>query len=249
MGRLDLALENIDEAASIATQAELTYEVARTRIGRAEVHLVAGDLERAGRLLSESRVAQQASASADLRLAYRSAVADYRLAMGDRQAALATFQAAELEASRAGFAVVRAYFLGMIGVLTAHPDKLLEAMDLLEDTGDRRLSARLLFYGGTVGGDAEVLGFAVEEARASGDRFLMLEVLHAVGGALAHAEARRLIEALRERMPPYLQGHFLQRPVVRWALSTEVASALLPLPPVPRYEGDFRPDFEILEET
>ena len=39
-----------------------------------------------------------------------------------RLAALATFQAAEAEADRTGFAVLGAYYLGMIGVLTADPD-------------------------------------------------------------------------------------------------------------------------------
>ncbi|MEL6346237.1 MAG: serine/threonine-protein kinase [Myxococcota bacterium] len=248
-GEIDLAIEAINEAEKVAQGAELPYEYARARIGRANIMLSIGDLNQAGALLAENRVALQPSSSADLKLAYREAVANYRLAMGDRQAALATFQAAELDASRAGLAIVGAYFLGMVGVLTADPEALLEAMDLLEDTGDRRLSATLLYYGGTVGGDAEVLEFAVDEARASGDRFLLLDVLHAVGGTAAQHEARALVQELEARMPPSLVDKFQQHPAVRWANYTEPPPEPEPsLPPISTIDGDFSPDFELLED-
>ena len=108
----------------------------------------------------------------------------------------------------------------MIGVLTADPDALLEAMDLLEDTGDRRLGATLLYYGGTVGGDAEVLEFAVEEARASGDLFLLLEVLHATGGRRAQHEARRIVTTIEATLPDSFRIFFQQHLLLEKSLSS-----------------------------
>lgn len=250
LGRIDLAVEAVSEAEQTARAAELPYAITRARIARAELHLAVHDLDAAGRLLADSRIALHPDARADLRLAYRSAVATYRLAQGDRQAALATFQAASQDAERAGFAVVGAFFQGMIGVLTANPGELLIAMDLLEDTGDRRLSAMLLYFGGTVGGDAEVLEFAVEEARASGDRFLLLDVLHAVGGPRAQADATQIVEDIDDHIPQRLRDRFRQHPAVRWATATEMPSDPEPpgLPPVSIYDREFIPDFELLDD-
>jgi tetratricopeptide (TPR) repeat protein len=251
LGRIDLAIEAISEAEQAARVAEQPYLFARARIARADVHLSVYDLEAAGRLLGDSRLALRTDARADLRLAYRSSVAAYRLAQGDRQAALATFQASAQDAERAGFAVVGAFFQGMIGVLTANPGELLIAMDLLEDTGDRRLSATLLYFGGTVGGDAEVLEFAVEEARASGDRFLLLDVLHAVSGPRAQTDARHLVEEISAHLPTRLRARFHSHPAVRWALSTELTAAPggPALPPISNYDRKFIPDFELLEDS
>ncbi len=246
MGRIDLALEALDEAEHVASSADLPYELARARIGRAMVHLVIGDVERTRALLSNNRLALQPSATAEVRLAYRETMAHYRLAKGDRQAAMATFQTAEQEAEQAGFAVLGAYFLGMVGVLTANPDSLLEAMDLLEDTGDRRLSATLLYYGGTVGGDAEVLEFAVDEARASGDQLLLLDVLHAAGGD-SQREARCIIDALEKHMPRDLVPFFRNHPSVRWARITPIAPAK-PDASLSSH-SDFQPDFKLLDES
>ncbi|MFT5680713.1 MAG: tetratricopeptide (TPR) repeat protein, partial [Myxococcota bacterium] len=217
IGRIDLARDDLTEAEYYARSTELPYELARTGIARAALHLALGDLASVGELLSSTRIALQSGARTDLKLAYREVVAHYRLAEGDRLAALATFQAAEAEADRTGFAILGAYFLGMIGVLTADPDALLEAMDLLEDTGDRRLSATLLYYGGTVGGDAEVLEFAVEEARVSGDMFLLLEVLHATGGSRAQHEAHQIVEQIEAHLPSELNRFFQQHPAVSWS--------------------------------
>ena len=251
LGRVDLALEAVNEAEATARSAEQPYAVARARIARAELHLSVYDLEVAGRLLGDTRLALRKDARADLRLAYRSTVAAYRLAQGDRQAALATFQAATQDAERAGFAVVGAFFQGMIGVLTANPGELLIAMDLLEDTGDRRLSAMLLYFGGTVGGDAEVLEFAVEEARASGDRFLLLDVLHAVGGPRAHADARQLVDNITDHLPGRMRARFRMHPAVRWATSAEshAEPSASALPRVSNYDREFAPDFELLEDS
>jgi hypothetical protein len=161
---------------------------------------------------------------------------------------LATFQSAEAEADRTGFAVLGAYYLGMIGVLTADPDALLEAMDLLEDTGDRRLSATLLYYGGTVGGDAEVLEFAVEEARASGDLFLLLEVLHATGGRRARHEAGRIASTIEATIPKKLHPYFQQHPAVSWC-QTATPPRIPDIPFMSSTDRDFHPDFALLDES
>ncbi len=248
IGRLDLARDDLNEAEHLARSAELPYELARTQIARATLHLVLGDLDRVGQLLSSTRIALHAGARTDLKLAYRELVAHYRLAEGDRLAALATFQAAEAEADRTGFAILGAYFLGMIGVLTADPDALLEAMDLLEDTGDRRLSATLLYYGGTVGGDAEVLEFAVEEARVSGDLFLLLEVLHATGGSRAQQEARRIVARIESSLPGDLAGFFLNHPAVAWCRSAPTGGPS-EQPFMSTVDREFHPDFALLDES
>jgi hypothetical protein len=139
-----------------------------------------------------------------------------RLLAGDRQAALAVFQAAEVEATRAGLASAAAFFLGMVGVLTADGDAITDAMEVLGSAGDRRLAARLLLYGGTVGGDAEILESAEREARASGDVFLLLEVLHASGTAAHQEEARALAGAIVQDVPPALIDAFLGLPAIKW---------------------------------
>lgn len=248
IGRIDQSVDDLTEAEHAARSAELPYELARANIAWASLSLSLGNLPRVKALLQQNRIALQPGARTDLRLAYREVVATYRLAEGDRLAALATFQAAEAEADRTGFAVLGAYYLGMIGVLTADPDALLEAMDLLEDTGDRRLSATLLYYGGTVGGDAEVLEFAVEEARASGDLFLLLEVLHATGGRRARHEARKIASTIEATIPKKLHPYFQQHPAVSWC-QTATPPRIPDIPFMSSIDRDFHPDFALLDES
>lgn len=250
LGRVDLALEATQEAEMNARQEEDPYLIAHARIALADLHLSISDLETTGQILAESRLALRPDAHADLRLSYQTTSASYRLALGDRQAALATYQAAVQDSVRAGFAIVGAFFQGMIGVLTANPNELLVAMDLLEETGDRRLSAILLYFGGTVGGDAEVLAFAMEEARASGDRFLLLDVLYAAGGTPAQEEASQIVQDIEQHLPARMTARFRSHPAVRWTNNTEPLSEMErpALPHVSNHDREFSPDFELLED-
>jgi tetratricopeptide (TPR) repeat protein len=216
LGRIQDALLLLDEAEEVACFAQLPYERALARIGRAGVHLAVGDFEGTAALLKAARVALDPDASTFHRIQFREVQAHMRLLAGDRQAALAVFQAAEVEATRAGLASAAAFFLGMVGVLTADGDAITDAMEVLGSAGDRRLAARLLLYGGTVGGDAEILESAEREARASGDVFLLLEVLHASGTAAHQEEARALAGAIVQDVPPALIDAFLGLPAIKW---------------------------------
>ncbi|MEC7946634.1 MAG: protein kinase [Myxococcota bacterium] len=225
LGRLDEAMQCLDEAEDAARFAHLPYERARVDVGRAAIHLVAGDLDGTEAWLERGKVALHPDADAFLRLSYREVQADVRMARGDRQGALAVFQSAETEANGAGIVAGRAYFLGMMGVLTADPDALLDAMDVLSIAGDRRQTARVLLLGALTGDDPEILAAAEEEARVSGDIFMLLDVLGSIRTAEAAAEARALCARVLDRLPGGLQASFRRTPSARWALGTSRTDA------------------------
>jgi tetratricopeptide (TPR) repeat protein len=225
LGRADEALMALDEADDAARFAHLPYERARVDVGRAAVHLAAGDLEGTEDRLARAQVALHPDADAFLRLSHREIQADLRMAGGDRQAALAVFQAAESEARSAGLVAARAYFLGMVGVLTADPDALIDAMDVLGIAGDRRLAARVLLMGAITGGDDEILAAALEEARNSGDVFLVLDVLAAGGEPGDREEARGLCARIMTHLPLALQATFGASLAARWAMEPGPAGA------------------------
>jgi len=147
---------------------------------------------------------------------WQEAQASVRLRAGDIQAALAVYQAAELEAVRAGYVVMASFYLGMTGVITADPNSITDAMDVLGAAGDRALGATLLLHGATVGGDPDVLESAEEEIRASGDQFLLLEVLLACASAKHQKEALAIATQISKHVPKHLLGSFLGQPMVRW---------------------------------
>jgi tetratricopeptide (TPR) repeat protein len=217
LGRPDEALAALDEADDAARFARLPYERARADTGRAAVHLACGDIVGAQELLERRRVAYDPDADSFLRLAYREVEASIRLASGDRQAALAVFHAAESEASQGGFEGTAAFFLGMTGVMTADPDSLVKAMDVLGVAGDRRLAAKVLLLGALTGGDPDILESAEQEARNSGDQFLLLEVLHASGTEINRVEAFTTASAILAHVPRSLRDHFLGMPAVKWS--------------------------------
>jgi len=222
-GRIDDALAALDEAEDVARFGHLPYERALVDVGRAAIALATCDLEAAEARLGLARVALEPEADAFLRLAYRELQAELRLARGDRQSALAVFQAGEAEARAAGLVATRAYFLGMQGVLTADPDALIDAMDVLGVTGDRRLAARVLLLGARTGDDEDIFEAALEEARNSSDAFLILETLAAWDGPGCADEARAIIDRLMPRLPRRMQRSFGASPPVRWALRDPVA--------------------------
>lgn len=217
MGRLDQFLEALARAEELAAGEDLPFARCNVKIGRAVGSLALGDTSQAAADLRQARAAIDPDASSALRLRYRILQLELRLRNRDHQAALATCQQAEVEAARAGFKAVGAWFLGVMGVLTADAEALTHAMDVLSQGGDRRQTALLLLLGATVGGDAEVLRSAEEEARASNDLFVLLEVLHASGRPEHHREASALCARLRLHLPVTLREVFQQMPSVRWA--------------------------------
>jgi len=216
-GRIDRALDALDEALDVCRYGQRPYDRAQERVGRASVLLAVGDVASAEATLHEARVEADLDCPSSVRLAYRDVQLSIRLARGDTAAALAVAQVAEAEATRAGHAIDAAFHLGMVGVLTANGEAIDQALDQLTAAGDRRLAGRLLLSGAALGGDVEVFAAAEQEARTSGDRFLMLEVLH-VGGSSAHRkEARVICDHLLPHIPSSHVATFRARPVVRWA--------------------------------
>jgi hypothetical protein len=216
LGRPDLALESLEEAENIARFGALSYHQALVRVGRAAVHLSLGDVAGASVLLEKARDARDPNAPTWIRVNWQGEQAHLRLRGGDIQAALAVYQAAEIEANRAGYTVLASFFLGMTGVITADPDSITDAMTILGSAGDRTMGARLLLHGATVGGDSEVMESAMEEIRASGDRFLLLEVLLASAGTDHQTEALEIAREIAEHVPAHLLTSYLDQPMIRW---------------------------------
>lgn len=217
LGEIQQALDVLAEAESLSRLAELPYERALAEIGRAAVFVAIGERRLAGLLLRSAAVALEPDAAPHIRLAYRLIQGDLRMISGDFQAALASFQAAESEAAAAGHLALGAYCLGMAGVLTADPEGLTRAMEVLGRSGDRALTARLLLHGARVGGDADVLQSAEAEARASHDVFALLSVLHAVGSEDARRDARLIVRQVEGDIPLEHRPAFATVPAVAWA--------------------------------
>lgn len=217
LGRLDLATDALHRAESLAAVLDLPFAREAVHIGRAACSLALGDTAQAAEELKLARSALDPDASSTLRLDYRLLMLELRLQKHDHQAAIATCEQAELEAARAGFRAVGAWFLGVMGVLTADAEALTQSMGVLSQGGDRRQTALLLLLGATVGGDAEVLRSAEEEARASNDVFTLLAVLHASGTPEDHREAKALTGQIRVHLPSSMLEAFGRSPAVRWA--------------------------------
>jgi hypothetical protein len=216
MGRPDLALEALAEAETASRFAGLVYHRALSLIGRARVHRLLGDVAGASQLLEEARDARDQGAPIWIRVMWQEVQASVRLRAGDIQAALAVYQAAELEAVRAGYVVMGSFYLGMTGVITADPNSITDAMEILGNAGDRALGATLLLHGATVGGDPDVLESAEEEIRACGDQFLLLEVLLACASSSHQKEALAVAKRIADHVPKNLLSSFLGQPMVRW---------------------------------
>jgi hypothetical protein len=101
-------------------------------------------------------------------------------------------------------------------------------MTLLSQGGDRRLSARLLLYGGTVAADPVILARGISEARESGDKLLRVEALFASGTDIDRDEALPLAQFIDARLPRHLRKHFRSLPAVRWAGINKADELTLP---------------------
>ncbi|NOY24996.1 MAG: protein kinase [Oligoflexia bacterium] len=232
LGRVEGALAALDEALHVSASGDLHYERALVRVGRAQVLNSVGDVDGCSQELVEARHALDRDARAGVRLAYREAQLEARLGVADHQAALATCKAAEVDAGRSGYVAVGAYFVGIMGVLTADAEALTESMDILSCGGDRREWARLLLLGASVGGDAEVLSSAEEEARACGDRFLLLARLGQRRAPPRGARCRG-----RHRSPPSRRAGGALRTGARGAVVPGGSPRLIAPPDRPRTTG------------
>jgi tetratricopeptide (TPR) repeat protein len=220
-GRLGEAVELLDRALRLARKEGHPYLEARMGVGRARVHLAAGDLAGAQQLLRRYRAAREARADVEARLAHHVTAGELRFQSGDRQAALASFDQATDLARKLGHAVIAAYGEGMTGVLTASAHPLEDALDVLEKVGARQYMARLLLAGAEIVGDAAAVSAAVKVARQAGDKPVLLRALHVQGGEPAWAEAVGIAMDLRDGAGSLLLRHVSSLPSLRWALEAE----------------------------
>lgn len=186
----------------------------------AAVHLASHDLEAAERLVVAHRPALSDACELPVRLwAYDVAVL-VRAARGDRPGALELARRAVPLAERAGEEGHRAFHLGLEAAFTGQRALLQDALDSLDDAGDVWRLACLRRTSGAVSGDADLLDGAVEPARRSGDLHLLLEALHAAGGAAEVDEAAAVARRLLAGTPEPLRQHLAGAPAVRWALGS-----------------------------
>lgn len=207
-----------EEAQELATSVALPHVAAIAAMARAELLLACGDFDAANTVLKGYPAAGEEDAPVELRTAWRALRVEVRLGMADHNAALAACNQIVQEATRVGWSAMRAYHAGLIAVLRAHAEPLAEALDALFVVGDRRSNARLLLAAARISGDAAALDAALAEARAAGDRLLLLDALHACGGAAQQAEAGALVMGLFAGADRGLADRLRRRDAVRWAI-------------------------------
>ena len=200
----------------------VSSEAAESSTSRAAARSACGELDGAEALLRAS--ADAASAELGLRLAWRGAVAAHRRRRGDVPASLAAHRLAVQDAEAAGWVGPAAFHRGMCSILTGRGDDLARALATLFEVGDRRAGTRLLVEGSRLASDGEVLHQARREARALGDRFLLLEVLHMLGTPSARGEARALLAELRAGCVGRMRPHLEALAAARWADWTRAGS-------------------------
>jgi len=220
-GQLGEAIELLDRAMRAARGLGHPYLEARMGVSRARVHLAAGDLQGAHKLLRRYRAAREPRADIITRLGHHVTAGELRFQSGDRQAALASFDQATDLARKLGHAVIAAYGEGMTGVLTASAHPLEDALDVLEKVRARHYMARLLLAGAEIVGDAAAVSAAVKVARQAGDKPVLLRALHVQGGEDAWAEAVGIAMDLRDGAGSLLRRHVSSLAALRWALEAE----------------------------
>lgn len=217
-GDIGGADEAVAEAERLADETGLAPLSALAAIGRSWLQLACGDAVGANELLRRHWFAGEPEINVQIRGWWLAARAAVRLALRDHNAALATCNQLVEEAGRVGWEAFRAYHAGVIAVLRGHGDDLTEALDTLADIEDHHATARLLLTAARIGGDAEVLDAALVEAREAGDRMVLLEALHAVGGRAQQKEAYSVARNVLARAAGPYARMLEQWPPVWWAL-------------------------------
>ncbi len=216
-GRLAAALESLRAAQDLAGDRAGPWTLATIAIGRARVHLAGGDPETAEALLANHATCGDPVAPWPIRQPYLALLAELREALGDTPSALAAHLRAAEGASAVPDAPVHAFHAGMVAILTADSAGVGAAMDALAGFGIPARMARMLLLGGVTGRDAEVLEAAEAEARAAGDRMLLLRVLHARRDP-AGGEAAAICTQVLDGLFGTLRERFVEASSTRWAL-------------------------------
>ncbi|MDP6932586.1 MAG: hypothetical protein QGG40_06690, partial [Myxococcota bacterium] len=216
MGQVERALERLEEARQVASFADLPYGRALVDIGRASICLELGDLEQCTAWLRSGRLALSDRADFFTRLAFRQVQSQLRLAMGDLQAAGATLEVAARESQRAGALDLQAFCEGIVGALTGDVVRVRVARNSLERIGEQGLLARLLLYEARHGHNTDAVGLGLVAARASGDRFLLLEALFLSGSEAHRLEAAVVVREIEEYLPDEMVEVFSTLPALCW---------------------------------
>lgn len=216
-GRLAPAMESLRTASELVGERNAPFSAASVAIGRARVYLSVGDPESAHALLVAHAACGDASSPWPVRSDYLSTLADLRAATGDTQAALAVHVRAAAAAAVPD-RIALAYHNGMIGILTVDSAAVGDAVDALAAIGALGLLARLLLAGGRTGRDADVLIAAAAEARLSGDKLLLLDILDVRRDAADRGEARIVLTGCLDGLFGPIRERFVERGVARWAL-------------------------------
>jgi tRNA A-37 threonylcarbamoyl transferase component Bud32/tetratricopeptide (TPR) repeat protein len=224
-GGLGRGLEALVAADELAVRGNVPHRVAMVAVARAALHLACGDLPGADALLRAHPGCADARCPYGLRARFFEVQADLRVQAGDMPAALATHLAAGEAATDAHDRARAAFHEGMAALLTADADGVGLTVERLAATGIHRLQARLLLAGALIGRDATVLRVAEMEARASGDRILLLHVLHASRRTASRSEARRVAAAIGDSLFGPLREAFLALPAVRWSAGEQSSGA------------------------
>lgn len=220
-GNLGKAVEALGATDELAVRGNVPHRLAMVAVAQASVHLAAGDRVGAERLLQAHPGCADGFCPYGLRARYFEVLAELRLATGDLPAALAAHLAGGEAANEAQDRARAAFHEGMAALLTADAERVGTAVERLSGSGVHRLQAALLLSGAVIGRDAAVLRVAELEARASGDRLLLLRVLHASRRAAARSEAKRIAVATAEGLFGPLRDAFAALPSVRWSLGEQ----------------------------
>ncbi|MDP2306569.1 MAG: protein kinase [Pseudomonadota bacterium] len=216
-GRLAAAMESLRTASELVGERNAPFSAASVAIGRARVHLSVGDVEGAHALLVAHAACGDTPAPWPVRAEYLATLADLRAATGDTQAALAVHVRAAEGAAAVPDRIARAFHAGMVGILTVDSGAVGDAVDALAAIGAPGLQARLLLAGGRTGRDGDVLSAAAAEARLSGDKLLLLEILEARRDATDRAEARVILAQCLDGLFGPFRERFVDCAVARWA--------------------------------
>lgn len=215
-GNLSASDEALRVADGLVRGRGLPWMLAHVSLLFAALHLACGDTAGAAEIARSQASCGEGHAPWTVRLAYLELLGELRTLAGDMPAALALHLRVVEAAEAAGDEPIRAFHAGMAAILTADAVGVSVAMEALRALHMPRPRALLLAAGARGSASPDLLRAALAEARDSGDRLLLLSLLHALRES--PAEAREICEDAIHGLHGGLRVSFLDRPDVVWAL-------------------------------
>jgi len=217
-GLLAAASDALQRAERVVAGRDLPWVLADIDLARMELELVGGPDPRLSERLRAVEPAGGPGAPWSLRARWNEAQSLHRMMSGDTQAALALHLKAADAADAAGDLAAHQWHQGMAALFVGDATALSDSIERLSTVDRPRLLALLLLAGARMGHDAELLEAAEAEARAAGDRVLLVDVLALSRGPGALTEAVALVEEILEGVYGEYRRRVLARPSVRWAI-------------------------------